>query len=226
MKNKKNIIVLLLLIIMIVVLGAGIYYSKNSKKLEKAQLEKLISTSYKIENLDSNKSQVYITISGDLSKEQIKQLNEKIYVICFDNKIKQQEVSIEYNNGVSKKDDFYYNGLLSKSKLNLKNKIMNLEYYNEIQETEISDKINDFSNETLEKAENNNVTLSFEMDTKKMEEKDILSQAKTYEDMFRRQNSKNDINNVQINIKSEKGTIYKYNSSNVNILAIDESSNL
>lgn len=223
MKNKSMII---FVVIIIAVLGLGIYFIKFSNNFNKERIENLISTEYKVLKVEEDSKIINIVISGVLSLDEIKELNKNIYKVATDNRVKENELFIQYIKGIEVlDDDFYYEGLISKSIINLKEKTMDVEHFEEIR-AEASKDIKEYTNQDLVGSKDGIITLAITMDLDDLSNEEILAQAKTYGDIFTRTNPDKKISGVQVNIYSEEGNIYKYCSPKVGLLSIVERSDL
>jgi hypothetical protein len=225
MKNKKNIIISLG-IITILLIGTWIWFFKFSKNFNEGRIGNLITTKYSVVKFEKDSKIINIVISGFLSLDDIEDLNKKIYEVAKKNEVKEAEISIQYIKGTEVlDDDFYYEGLISKSKINLKEKTMEIEHFEEVKAEESKD-IKEYTDEDLVGSKDGIITLTITMDLDNLSNEEILAQAKTYGDIFIRTNSDKKISGVQVNIYSVSGNIYKYCSPKVDLLSIVEISDL
>ena len=224
MKSKKSIIILL--VIIIAALGVGIYFIKFSNNFNEGRIKKLISTEYKVVKIEKDPKIINIVISGILSLDEIKELNKNIYEVATNNRVKENEISIQYIKGTEVlDDDFYFEGLISKSNINLKEKTMEVEHFEEVR-AEPSKDIKEYTDQELVGSKDGIITLALTMDLNNLSNEEILAQAETYGDIFIRTNPDKKISGVQVNIYSEEGNIYKYCSPKVGLLSIVERSDL
>ena len=224
-EKKKNIIVIVLAIIAISVLAVGIIKNKGTKELSMGDFCDLIDKEYKVVALDIDKSEMSIVVSGMLSSEEIKELSKNIYILAKDNRIKEKSINLKVvEDNVEALDEFYFVGLESRININIKDGKLKLEEFNEVI-TEKSDSLKEYSAQEIESAKDESVVLSLEMDLQGLSNEEVLTQIKTYKDLFIRSNPDKEIDGVQVNVKSGD-TEYKYNSKYENILSTSEKINL
>jgi len=225
MKNKKSIIILMV-IISALVIGVGIYFIKFSKNFNDGRIKDLISTEYTVVKFEKDSKIINVVISGVLSLDEIEELNKKIYEVAINNEVKEDEISIQYIKGTEVlDDDFYYEGLISKSKVNLEEKTVQIEHFEEVKAWASKD-IKEYTDEDIAGSKNGIITLTLSMDVDNLSNEEILAQAKTYGEIFIRTNPDKKISGVQVDIYSKNGNIYKYCSPKVGLLSIVEISDL
>lgn len=225
MKSKKNIIIPLI-IIAVLGIGVGIYFIKFSNNFNEGRIKKLISTEYSVLKFEKDSKIINVVISGVLSLDEIEELNEKIYEVAIKNEAKVNEIFIQYIKGTEVlDDDFYYEGLISKSIISLKEKTMEIERFEEVK-ADASKEIKEYTDEDLVGSKDGIITLALTMDLSDLSNEEILAQAKTYGDIFIRTNPDKKISGVQVNIYSKSGNIYKHCSPKVGLLSIVEISDL
>lgn len=224
MKIKRSIIIVLF--ISIATLCVAIYFIKFSNNFNEGRIKDLITTEYNVIKVEEDSEIINIVISGMLSLDEIKELNENIYEIANDNRVKENEIYIQYIEGTEVlDDDFYYEGLISKANINLKEKTIEVEHFEEVR-AEPSQDIKEYTNQDLVGSKNGIITLSLTMNLDNLSNEEILAQAKTYGDIFIRTNPDKKISGVQVNIYAETGNIYKYCSPKVGLLSIVEISDM
>ena len=203
MKSKKNIIIPLI-IIAVLGIGVGIYFIKFSNNFNEGRIKKLISTEYSVLKFEKDSKIINVVISGVLSLDEIEELNKKIYEVAIKNEAKVDEISIQYIKGTEVlDDDFYYEGLISKSMISLKEKTMEIEHFEEVK-ADASKDIKEYTDEDLVGSKDGIITLALTMDLNNLSNEEILAQAKTYGDIFIRTNPDKKISGVQVNIYSKE----------------------
>ncbi|PRR79787.1 hypothetical protein [Clostridium vincentii] len=224
MKIKRSIIIILF--ISIAALCVAIYFIKFSNNFNEGRIKDLIATEYNVIKVEEDSEIINIVISGMLSLDEIKELNENIYEIATDNSVKENEICIQYIEGTEVlDDDFYYEGLISKANINLEEKTIEVEHFEEVR-AEPSQNIKEYTDQDLVGSKDGIITLALTMDLDNLSNEEILAQAKTYGDIFIRTNPDKKISGVQVNIYAETGNIYKYCSPKVGLLSIVEISDM
>ena len=225
MKNKRKVLIAISFII-IIVMGVGTYFIKFSKDFNEGRIQNLISTEYTIVKMEKDSGIINLVISGRLSLDEIKELNRKIYEVATVNEIKESEISIQYIEGTEVlDDDFYYEGLISKSIIDLKEKTMEVGRFEKVS-SEPSKDIKEYTDQELVGSKDDIIKVAITMDLDNLSNEEILAQAKTYGDIFIRTNPEKKILGVQVDIYSKTGNIYKYCSPKAGLLSIVEKSDL
>lgn len=220
--KTKNIIVIVLAIFTAIVAGVAIVDINPHKEITKETLENLISSNYEIAEFNVDTEDIDIVIKGDLTKEELIELSKDIFVTSkYDNNIKQQNINFTLIDGNSDyKDEFYYEGILYRGEISLGVAELNLYDFKNVQADIASDLLS-YSSQKIVSSDANELKINIDMNFDGLAEQDILSQMKTYTDLFLRTNSDKEIKNIEVSVYGNESK-YKYCSNFEDILVVSE----
>ena len=137
MKNKNKIIIISIVSVIILLSIAGVFIFKGNKEINANTFKALIDEEYMVESFNEDDNGIKINIIGDLNKDNITNLSEKISKIDNLNNV----VINVFKEKVSNIENGYYNdGLLAQVSINNKNM-----EYSEFKEDKINEDIKDIS---------------------------------------------------------------------------------
>lgn len=150
MKNKNKIIIISIVSVIILLSIVGVFIFKGNREINANTFKALIDEEYMVESFNEDDNGIKINIIGDLNKDNITNLSEKISKIDNLNNV----VINVFKEKVSNIENGYYNdGLLAQVSINNKNM-----EYSEFKEDKINEDIKDISitNAEYKNLENNN----------------------------------------------------------------------
>lgn len=213
MKNKNKIIIISIVSVIILLSIAGVFIFKGNKEINANTFKALIDEEYMVESFNEDDNGIKINIIGDLNKDNITNLSEKISKIDNLNNV----VINVFKEKVSNIENGYYNdGLLAQVSINNKNM-----EYSEFKEDKINEDIKDISitNAEYKNLENNNGIIKIYINSEELKVDNVKEELYLLSQVINSSNK--DLKNVIIT--SKIGELeYTVSLSNPDIIKITE----
>lgn len=213
MKNKNKIIIISIVSVIILLSIVGVFIFKGNKEINANTFKALIDEEYMVESFNEDDNGIKINIIGDLNKDNITNLSEKISKIYNLNNV----VINVFKEKVSNIENGYYNdGLLAQVSINNKNM-----EYSEFKEDKINEDIKDISitNAEYKNLENNNGIIKIYINSEELKVDNVKEELYLLSQVINSSNK--DLKNVIIT--SKIGELeYTVSLSNPDIIKITE----
>lgn len=213
MKNKNKIIIISIVSVIILLSIVGVFIFKGNKEINANTFKALIDEEYMVESFNEDDNGIKINIIGDLNKDNITNLSEKISKIDNLNNV----VINVFKEKVSNIENGYYNdGLLAQVSINNKNM-----EYSEFKEDKINEDIKDISitNAEYKNLENNNGIIKIYINSEELKVDNVKEELYLLSQVINSSNK--DLKNVIIT--SKIGELeYTVSLSNPDIIKITE----
>lgn len=213
MKKKNKIIIISIVSVIILLSIVGVFIFKGNKEINANTFKALIDEEYMVESFNEDDNGIKINIIGDLNKDDITNLSEKISEIDNLNNV----VINVFKEKVSNIENGYYNdGLLAQVSINNKN----MEYA-EFKEDKFNEDIKDISltNAEYKNLENNNGIIKIYINSEELTVDNVKEELYLLSEVIN--NSNKDLKNVIITSKIGK-LEYTVSLSNPDIIKITE----
>ena len=213
MKNKNKIIIFSIISVIILLGIVGVFIFKGNKEINVNTFKALIDKEYMVESFNEDDNGIKINIIGDLNKDDITNLSEKISQIDnLDNVI----INVFKEKASTLENGYYVDGLLAEVSINNKNI-----KYAEFKEDKLNGDIKDISltNAEYKNLENDNGIVKIYINSEQLTIDNIKEELYLLSEVIN--NSNKDLKNVIIT--SKIGELeYTVSLSNPDIVKITE----
>lgn len=214
MENKRKVTMITAGIILVLVAVITTIVVTRPKELKVDSLNGLISTSYNVQELITKDDIVDIKINGNLTEEEFEGLVKEIRNKVIENNMKDHILNIVLvSEDKAILDEFYFDGLSYRAKVNLKENIGEIITYQETKE----ESGQSFGNITNEQVGTVNDLLQISMETDS--EQELVSKTKGFIEAFKEANKDKNLKPIQVSVKAKK-TGVELNEKYENIVGV------